>query len=83
MLRKKVERVIGHFGLDPQSHDAKAVLHVLETYPRDELFQAPVEDLIRIARGVVNLYERRTVRQEKSKPLLDDMHANSRAIVTP
>ena len=62
VLRKKVERVIGHFGLDPQSHDAKAVLHVLETYPRDELFQAPVEDLIRIARGVVNLYERRTVR---------------------
>ena len=62
VLRKKVERVISHFGLDPQSHDAKAVLHVLETYPRDELFQAPVEDLIRIARGVVNLYERRTVR---------------------
>ncbi|HEY5101641.1 MAG TPA: NAD-glutamate dehydrogenase domain-containing protein, partial [Steroidobacteraceae bacterium] len=62
VLRKKVERVIGHFGLDPQSHDAKAVLHVLETYPRDELFQAQVPDLIRIARGVVNLYERRTVR---------------------
>ena len=62
VLRKKVEQVIDHFGLDPQSHDAKAVLHVLETYPRDELFQAPVEDLIRIARGVVNLYERRTVR---------------------
>jgi glutamate dehydrogenase len=62
VLRKKVDRVIDHFGLDPQSHDAKAVLNVLETYPRDELFQAPVEDLIRIARGVVNLYERRTVR---------------------
>jgi len=44
VLRKKVEGVISHFGLDPQSHDAKAVLHVLETYPRDELFQAPVED---------------------------------------
>ena len=43
VLRKKVERVIGHFGLDPQSHDAKAVLHVLDTYPRDELFQAPFE----------------------------------------
>jgi len=62
VLRKKVERVVSHFGLDPQSHDAKAVVHVLETYPRDELFQASVEDLIRIARGVVNLYERRTVR---------------------
>jgi glutamate dehydrogenase len=38
------------------------VLNVLETYPRDELFQAGVPDLIRIVRGVVNLYERRTVR---------------------
>ena len=37
-------------------------MNVLETYPRDELFQASVDDLIRIARGVVNLYERRTVR---------------------
>jgi glutamate dehydrogenase len=62
VLRRKVERVIEHFGLDPASHDGKAVLNVLETYPRDELFQADVPDLIRIVRGVVNLYERRTVR---------------------
>ena len=62
VLRRKVDRVIQYFGLDPHSHDGKAVLNVLETYPRDELFQASVDDLIRIARGVVNLYERRTVR---------------------
>src|SRR6202040_1206229 len=62
VLRRKVERVVQYFGLDPQSHDGKAVLNVLETYPRDELFQAGVDDLIRIARSVVTLYERRTVR---------------------
>jgi len=62
VLRRKVEKVIEFFDLDPHSHDGKAVLNVLETYPRDELFQADVEDLIRIVRGVVNLYERRTVR---------------------
>jgi glutamate dehydrogenase len=62
VLRRKVERVIEHFGLDPASHDGKEVLNVLETYPRDELFQAGVPDLVRIVRGVVNLYERRTVR---------------------
>jgi glutamate dehydrogenase len=62
VLRRKVDRVIEHFGLDPHGHDGKAVLNVLETYPRDELFQASFDDLIRIARGVVNLYERRTVR---------------------
>jgi glutamate dehydrogenase len=62
VLRLKVARVIQYFGLDPQSHDGKAVLNVLETYPRDELFQANTRDLVRICRGVVNLYERRTVR---------------------
>ena len=62
VLRRKVDAVIEHFGLDPASHDGKAALNALETYPRDELFQAGVPELIRIVRGVVNLYERRTVR---------------------
>ena len=62
LLRHKIERVVDHFGLDPASHDGKAVTHVLETYPRDELFQASVPDLIRIVRGIVNLYERHRVR---------------------
>ena len=62
VLRQKVQRVVDNFALDPASHDAKAVINVLETYPRDELFQASVPDLVRIVRGVVNLYERRTVR---------------------
>ena len=62
LLKEKIQRVIAHFNLAPASHDAKALVHVLETYPRDELFQASTSDLIRIVRGVVNLYERRRVR---------------------
>jgi len=62
LLRHKIERVIAHFGLDPASHDGKAVMHVLETHPRDELFQASVPELIRIVRSIVNLYERQRVR---------------------
>jgi glutamate dehydrogenase len=62
LLRHKVQRVIAHYGLAPASHDGKAVMHVLETYPRDELFQTSVADLIRIVRGIVNLYERQQVR---------------------
>ncbi len=62
LLRLKVAEVVGHFGLDPASHDGKAVLAVLETYPRDELFQATVPELIAIVRDVVNLYERRRTR---------------------
>ena len=62
VLRNKVQRVVLHFGVAPTSHDGKAVMHVLETYPRDELFQATVADLVRIIRGIVNLYERQQVR---------------------
>jgi len=62
LLRHKIERVVAQFGLDPASHDGKAVLHVLENYPRDELFQSSVADLVRIVRSVVNLYERQRVR---------------------
>ena len=62
VLRHKVQRVIAHFGLAPSSHDGKALLHALELYPRDELFQASVAELIRIVRGIVNLYERSEVR---------------------
>jgi glutamate dehydrogenase len=62
LLRHKIDQAVAHFGLDPASHDGKAVVHVLETYPRDELFQSSMPDLIRSVRGIVNLYERQRVR---------------------
>jgi glutamate dehydrogenase len=62
LLRRKIATVIEHFGLPEDSHDAKAVMNALESYPRDELFQADTSDLIRIVRGIVNLYERHQVR---------------------
>jgi glutamate dehydrogenase len=62
LVRRKVDEVVAAFGLDPTSHDGKAVLAVLETWPRDELFQASVAELVGFVRGAVNLYERRTTR---------------------
>ena len=62
LLRRKLDAVIQHFGLPPQSHDAKSVVNVIETFPRDELFQTPINELIPSVRGIVNLYERRRVR---------------------
>ena len=62
LLRRKLEAVIQHFGLPAQSHDAKSVVNVIETFPRDELFQTPVPALIASVRGIVNLYERGRVR---------------------
>jgi glutamate dehydrogenase len=62
LLRHKVRKVIDRIGVSPVSHDGKALVHVLDTFPRDELFQSSVAELDRIARGIVNLYERRRVR---------------------
>jgi glutamate dehydrogenase len=62
LLRRKVDAVIAHFGLGASSHDGKSVMAVLETWPRDELFQSTEAELVAFARGVVNLYERRTTR---------------------
>jgi glutamate dehydrogenase len=62
VVRRKVSEVITRFGLDPRSHDGKAVLAVLETWPRDELFQSSPSELVDFVRGVVNLYDRPTTR---------------------
>ena len=62
LLRRKLDAVIQHFDLPPQSHDAKAVVNVIENFPRDELFQMSTAELIASVRGIVNLYERRRVR---------------------
>jgi glutamate dehydrogenase len=61
-VRHKVKRVIEHFPFAPSSHDGKRLLHILQTLPRDELFQASVPDLIRCARAVLVLQERTRVR---------------------
>ena len=51
-----------HFAFDTVGeqahHDRKALTHILETYPRDELLQIGVDDLTEIVRGVLNLQER-------------------------
>jgi glutamate dehydrogenase len=58
LLRQKVERIIERAGFAPNSHDGKALTNVLETYPRDELFQASDEQLHTSALGVLHLATR-------------------------
>ena len=42
-------------GLDPRSHDGKALAHILDTYPRDELFQVSENELADTALGITRL----------------------------
>jgi glutamate dehydrogenase len=61
MLRLKAKRTIERAGLDPHSHNGKALVDILETFPRDEFFQITDTDLFEIARGILLLQERQRV----------------------
>ncbi|GGH30116.1 NAD-glutamate dehydrogenase [Alsobacter metallidurans] len=61
-VRHKVAQVIRRAGFDPASYSGRALLNVLESYPRDELFQVGVDQLLRFATDILTLYERPRVR---------------------
>ncbi|MCZ9336873.1 NAD-glutamate dehydrogenase, partial [Streptomyces sp. TRM76130] len=62
VIRRKVREVLERAGFSPNSHDGRDLLQILETYPRDELFQTPVGELQAIATSVLYLQERRRLR---------------------
>ena len=62
VLRRKVAQVLARSGFPLDSHDGRALAHVLEIYPRDELFRLGVDELTEIALGIVAMGQRRRVR---------------------
>ncbi|NUW30065.1 NAD-glutamate dehydrogenase [Nonomuraea sp. SMC257] len=62
VLRRKLAAVLEMAGLAADSHDGKDLIEILETFPRDELFQTSVEQLLPIALGVLRLRERKQVK---------------------
>jgi len=61
-LRLKINEVIGGSGFDPKGHRGKALQHILDTFPREDLFHISIADLSRISLGILNLQERQQVR---------------------
>jgi glutamate dehydrogenase len=61
LLANKIERIVKRSGFAPHSHDGKALQHILETYPRDELFQASEDELFDTSIGVLQLQERQRI----------------------
>ena len=61
ILRQKAQATLDRAGFSPSSHDGKALIHILESYPRDELFQIAEDDLYRTAIGILHLQERKRV----------------------
>ena len=62
VLKSKARTVLERAGFAPMSHSGKALMDILETYPRDELFQTSVDELLPIADAVLHLQERRQLR---------------------
>jgi len=59
IIDTKVHKVLETSGFTADSHSGKDLLEILESYPRDELFQTSAEDLYEIATEVLHLQERR------------------------
>jgi glutamate dehydrogenase len=61
LLRQKIERLIERAKLDLAGHDGKSLVHILNNYPHDELFQMTDDELFRNALGILQLQERARV----------------------
>jgi glutamate dehydrogenase len=53
LLRQKTARVLRGSGYPAGSFSERALLNVLETFPRDELFQISTEQLVRVTEGIL------------------------------
>lgn len=62
ILRRKVSAVLERSGFLPTSHAGKALVHILDTLPRDDLFQASVNEINALAHGILHLQDRSVVR---------------------
>ncbi len=61
-LRRKIDAIVRRAGFDPDGHSGKALVNVLETYPRDELFQIDEDALYRNALAIMQIEERPRLR---------------------
>ncbi|MEL7309711.1 MAG: NAD-glutamate dehydrogenase, partial [Pseudomonadota bacterium] len=58
VLKSKINRIMEMCDFAKGTHAYKAVLNILETYPRDELVQARETELLEVAMGVLQVQER-------------------------
>ncbi|MBR0674382.1 NAD-glutamate dehydrogenase, partial [Roseomonas soli] len=54
-LRRKVDRILEMAGVEAESHDGRALRNIVDTWPRDELFQAPEAAVLAGARRALDL----------------------------
>lgn len=62
LLRDKTRRINARIGVRPNSHAGRALTHIFETLPRDELFQSSEDELYHLASGILHLQGRQRTR---------------------
>ncbi len=62
VMRRTVDAVVQRAGFAPASHNGKALVEILEGYPRHELFEVTAPELYDAAMGILALQERQRVR---------------------
>ncbi|PRZ44377.1 glutamate dehydrogenase [Antricoccus suffuscus] len=62
IIGHKLARIMDESGLDPMSHTGKDLRDIIESFPRDELFQASVEQILAVAVAVMQLGKHRQTR---------------------
>ena len=78
LVRRKVAEVAERLGYTPRSHAGRALTHVIETFPREEMFQIDTDELLEMATGLLSLldrprpqlFARRDVRSNKASILV-------------
>ncbi|WP_336278632.1 NAD-glutamate dehydrogenase [Bartonella sp. CB175] len=61
-LKEKAKAIIQRLGYDSSDYSGKALISVLETYPRDEIFRSDVDTLTENAKLILQLDERPRLR---------------------
>ena len=62
LLRRKASGVLGRAGYPRNSHAAKALQNIIDTFPRELLFQIPAGELFETSIGILHLQERQRIR---------------------
>jgi glutamate dehydrogenase len=61
LLRQKIAAVVARANFDPAGHNGRSLMHILDRYPRDELFQIDTETLYKNTMSIVQLQDRARV----------------------
>ena len=62
LIRRKIQLILQNSNLPLKGHAGKALLDILSSLPRDDLFQASVNELTQLALGILHIQEQRAVR---------------------